>query len=77
MLVVANHSGGFVDPGVLTSVLPRAPRFLAMASLWRYVITRPLLALAGAIPVHRAADGTTAGNLDTFAECHRVLPRAG
>jgi len=25
--------GGFVDPALLTSVLPRAPRYLAMASL--------------------------------------------
>ena len=68
LLVVANHGGGFVDPALLTSVLPRAPRYLAVASLWRYVVTRPFLALAGAIPVHRAQDGITAGNLDTFAE---------
>lgn len=77
LLVVANHGGGFVDPALLTSVLPRAPRYLAMASLWRYVVTRPFLALAGAIPVHRAQDGITAGNLDTFAECHRVLREGG
>jgi 1-acyl-sn-glycerol-3-phosphate acyltransferase len=77
VLVVANHGGGFVDPALLTSVLPRAPRYLAMASLWRYVITRPILALAGAIPVHRAQDGSTTGNLDTFAECHRVLREGG
>ena len=77
LLVVANHGGGFVDPALLTSVFPRAPRYLAMASLWRYVITRPLLALAGAIPVHRAQEGTTAGNLDTFTECHRVLREGG
>lgn len=77
VLVVANHGGGFVDPALLTSVLPRAPRYLAMASLWSYVITRPFLALAGAIPVHRAQDGTTAGNLDSFAECHRVLREGG
>ena len=38
LLVVANHGGGFVDPALLTSVLPRAPRYLAMASLWRYAI---------------------------------------
>lgn len=77
VLVVANHGGGFVDPALLTSALPRPPRYLAMASLWRYVVTRPLLALAGAIPVHRAEDGATAGNVDTFAECHRVLREGG
>jgi 1-acyl-sn-glycerol-3-phosphate acyltransferase len=77
VLVVANHGGGFVDPALLTSVLPRMPRYLAMASLWRYGITRPFLALAGAIPVHRAQEGTTAGNVDTFAECHRVLREGG
>ena len=77
VLVVANHGGGFVDPALLTSVLPRMPRYLAMASLWRYVVTRPFLALAGAIPVYRAQDGATGGNLDMFAECHRVLRHGG
>ena len=77
VLVVANHGGGFVDPALLTSVLPRMPRYLATASLWRYVVTRPFLALAGVIPVHRAQDGATAGNVDTFAECHHVLRHGG
>lgn len=77
VLVVANHGGGFVDPALLTSVLPRMPRYLATSSLWRYVVTRPFLALAGVIPVHRAQDGATAENRDAFAECHRVLRRGG
>ena len=71
VLLVANHHGGFVDPALLVATVPRPVRFLAMASLFRIVPLRPLLAFAGAIPVHRArdAEGTGAGargNLDAF-----------
>lgn len=76
LLVIANHDGGFVDPALLSAVFPRFPRFLAMATLWR-TPARPFLWLGGAIPVHRAVDGATAGNLGTFAECHRVLAGRG
>lgn len=77
VLVVASHGGGFVDPALLARVLPRLPRFLATASLWRYVVTRPLLALAGAIPVAAASDGPTGGNLDALAASRRVLAEGG
>ena len=77
VVVVANHGGGFVDPALLASVLPRLPRFLATASLWRHVIVRPLLAFAGAIPVFRAVDGPTADNRGTFDRCHEVLRDGG
>ena len=77
VVVVANHGGGFVDPALLASVLPRLPRFLATASLWKYVITRPLLAFAGAIPVYRAVDGPTDHNRGTFDRCHEVLREGG
>jgi 1-acyl-sn-glycerol-3-phosphate acyltransferase len=76
-LVVANHAGGFVDPALLTAVLPRAPRFLAMARLWRIWPIRPFLAFAGAIPVRRSQDGITGGNVDAFAAAHRVLGEGG
>lgn len=76
-LVVANHAGGFVDPALLTAVLPRVPRFLAMASLWRIWPIRPLLAFAGAIPVQRAQDGATGRNVDAFAATHAVLRDGG
>jgi 1-acyl-sn-glycerol-3-phosphate acyltransferase len=56
VLLVANHHGGFVDPALLVATVPRPVRFLAMASLFRIVPLRPLLAFAGAIPVHRARD---------------------
>jgi 1-acyl-sn-glycerol-3-phosphate acyltransferase len=72
-LIVANHPGGFVDPALLASVMPRTPRFLAMASLWRNPVLRPFLALAGAIPVQRATDGPTDRNENAFATCDAVL----
>src|SRR6185503_4029392 len=71
VLLVANHHGGFVDPALLVATIPRPVRFLAMASLFRILPLRPLLAFAGAIPVHRARDADTdaAGarrNVDAF-----------
>jgi 1-acyl-sn-glycerol-3-phosphate acyltransferase len=69
VLLVANHHGGFVDPALLVATVPRPVRFLAMASLFRIVPLRPLLAFAGAIPVQRARDAAGAGprrNEDAF-----------
>ena len=71
VLLVANHHGGFVDPALLVATVPRPVRFLAMASLFRIVPLRPLLAFAGAIPVHRARDAVADGagarrNVDAF-----------
>ena len=57
VLLVANHHGGFVDPALLVATVPRPVRFLAMASLFRIVPLRPLLAFAGAI---RALEVTVA-----------------
>ncbi len=76
VLVVANHEGGFVDPALLAATLPRFPRFLAMASLWR-TPARPFLTLAGAIPVRRASAGPTGGNVRAFEACHVVLAEDG
>ena len=74
MLVVANHGNGFVDPIVVTSVLGRLPRFLAKAALWKVVVARPFLALAGVLPVYRAADGDrSSDNQSIFEACHREL----
>jgi glycerol-3-phosphate O-acyltransferase/dihydroxyacetone phosphate acyltransferase len=71
VLLVANHHGGFVDPALLVATVSRPVRFLAMASLFRIVPLRPLLAFAGAIPVHRARDADADGagaerNVDAF-----------
>jgi 1-acyl-sn-glycerol-3-phosphate acyltransferase len=76
-IVVANHPGGFVDPALLSAVLPRVPRFLALASLWRIWPLRPLLSLAGAIPVRRAKDGATDRNADAFAVARQRLADDG
>ncbi|MGE5225749.1 MAG: 1-acyl-sn-glycerol-3-phosphate acyltransferase [Planctomycetaceae bacterium] len=77
LLVVANHTGGFVDAALLCDVLPRVPRFLAMARLWKVWPARPFLALAGAIPVQRAVDGSTTGNVGTFAAAEEALRGGG
>src|SRR5688500_245580 len=82
VLLVANHHGGFVDPALLLATVPRPVRFVAMASLFRMLRLGPLLALAGAIPVHRARDaegnGTEPGrNVDAFAACFAHLRDGG
>lgn len=82
VLLVANHHGGFVDPTLVVATVPRPVRFLATASLYRILPLRPLLAFAGAIPVHRAQDvaGGEAGtrrNVDAFAACFAHLREGG
>jgi 1-acyl-sn-glycerol-3-phosphate acyltransferase len=88
VLLVANHHGGFVDPSLIIATVPRPVRFLAMASLFRILPLRPLLAFAGAIPVHRAqdahrakdAEGVGVGtrrNVDAFAACFAHLREGG
>lgn len=74
VLVVSNHHSGLVDPAVLIATLPRSPRFLAKAALWRwqYLPLHPFLAFAGAIPVHRRKDGG-GDNADTFAATRAAL----
>jgi len=74
VLVVANHGNGFVDPIVVASVLHRLPRFLAKAALWKVVVARPFLALAGVLPVYRTGDGDRAtDNRSVFEACHHEL----
>lgn len=74
VLIVANHGNGFVDPVVVAGVLGRLPRFLAKAALWKVVVARPFLGLAGVLPVYRTADGDHASdNTSVFDACHRDL----
>jgi len=74
VLIVANHGNGFVDPVVVAGVLGRLPRFLAKAALWKVVVARPFLGLAGVLPVYRSADGDKASNnASVFEACHREL----
>ena len=56
-LIVANHFNGFADPVLVAAALNRLPRFLAKATLWKVILVRPLLAVAGVIPIHRQVDG--------------------
>jgi glycerol-3-phosphate O-acyltransferase/dihydroxyacetone phosphate acyltransferase len=82
VLLVANHHGGFIDPALLVAMVPRPIRFLAMASLFRILPLRPLLAFGGAIPVHRARDAAEDGagtrrNVDAFAACFAHLRDGG
>jgi hypothetical protein len=48
-----------------------------MAALWKIWPLRPLLALAGTIPVRRVRDGDTVANVGMFSACHEVLRREG
>ncbi len=68
VLVVANHGNGFVDPVVVAAVLGRLPRFLAKAALWKAVIARPFLGLAGVLPVYRRGTATASA---TTPRCSR------
>jgi len=79
VILVANHANGLVDGILLMSMLPRWPRFLGKATLFKIAPLKPLLKAAGVIPVYRAKDakpGETdraAQNDVTFAECRRLL----
>jgi 1-acyl-sn-glycerol-3-phosphate acyltransferase len=74
VLLVANHFNGFADPLVVVTVLGRLPRFLAKATLWRLLPLRPLLVLAGIIPVHRRVDGGGGDANDrSFAAAEKAL----
>jgi 1-acyl-sn-glycerol-3-phosphate acyltransferase len=74
VLIVANHGNGFVDPIVVAAALGRLPRFLAKAALWKVVVARPFLALAGVLPVHRSSDGDrSSANRSAFEACERNL----
>ena len=61
VLLVANHVNGLVDGLVLMAVLPRYPRFLGKATLYRILPLAPFLHLAGVVPVHRANDADRGG----------------
>jgi len=74
LLVVSNHHSSLVDPVALLATLPRQPRFLAKSVLWSlpYLLLRPLLWLAKAIPVYRHVDGG-GDNSGMFEASHRAL----
>ncbi len=75
LVIVSNHTNSVVD-GVLLLALPGVrARLLAKSTLWSHPFMRPLLVLAGALPVYRRQDPGVdmTGNFATFARCHRAL----
>lgn len=77
VVVVANHPNGFVDPVLILATSPRPLRFLAKATLWKVPGVRWVMAFAGVLPVHRAADGATTGNRSVFAASDHELAQDG
>jgi 1-acyl-sn-glycerol-3-phosphate acyltransferase len=74
LVVVANHSNGFVDPVLLLALSPRPLRLLAKATLWKVPGVKWLMAFAGVLPVHRSQDASgTKGNVGMFATVEREL----
>ncbi|MEX2550558.1 MAG: 1-acyl-sn-glycerol-3-phosphate acyltransferase [Nitriliruptoraceae bacterium] len=75
-LVVANHFNALLDAVLVMHAVGRLPRFVAKSALWRPVWARPLLWLAGMVPVERPQDdGDTARNRSVFASCAEQLAR--
>ena len=73
VIIVANHSAGFPDPVLIMYAMDRRPRFLAKATLWSNAVVAKVFDFAGVIPINRAEDGDTDGNVDAFAACHEAL----
>ena len=74
-LVVANHVNGLIDPLLIAAVMPFFPRMLGKSTLWKIAGLRPILALAGVIPVYRRHDPgvDTSKNAEMFAKTHQAL----
>lgn len=77
VLIVANHFNALVDAALVVHAVGRLPRFVAKSTLWRPVWARPLLWLAGLVPVHRPQDAGVGrlSNRATFVSCHEQLAR--
>lgn len=74
LVLVGNHVNGLVDALLILGPLPVWPRLLGKNTLWKIPVLRPLLQMAGVIPVYRAQDQVdTAQNEESFARCHDVL----
>lgn len=78
VIVVANHLNGLVDGLLLIATMPRYPRFLGKATLFRIAPLWPFLHLAGVVPVYRAQDRDgTARNAEAFRQSRALLAAAG
>lgn len=77
LVFTPNHANSLID-GILVRVfLPRDPRSLAKATLWKNPFFRPLLVASHSIPVYRQQDADETNrsekNRDMFDECYSVL----
>jgi 1-acyl-sn-glycerol-3-phosphate acyltransferase len=74
ILLLPNHPNSLLDPAVIRTTADRDVRFLAKSTLFNSPL-RPLLNLAGAIPVYRRRDAgvDTSKNAETFADVERAL----
>lgn len=79
LVIVANHFNGLVDAVLLAVIIRGLPRFVAKGTLWRSPVVRPLLALAGLVPVSRPEDhdDDRVDNATLFGRAHDILRRAG
>ncbi len=75
-VTVSNHFGGFADPLLLMSVLPRRPRIIARDKIFKIPVVGWIMTWLGGIPVHRAVDKGRSGNDQMFSSCYTAL-RAG
>lgn len=77
LVIVANHFNGLVDAVLLAFIVRGLPRFVAKATLWKSVLLRPLLALAGLVPVSRPEDHPhgAVDNTTLFGRAHELLRR--
>jgi glycerol-3-phosphate O-acyltransferase/dihydroxyacetone phosphate acyltransferase len=79
LVIVANHFNGLVDAVLLAVIVRGVPRFVAKGTLWRSWLLRPLLAVAGLVPVSRPEDrdGDAVDNATLFGSAHDILRRRG
>jgi 1-acyl-sn-glycerol-3-phosphate acyltransferase len=79
VLLVANHANGLLDPVVIASALPRAPRFLAKSTLFAMPVVGWFVRTLGSIPVYRRRDAgaDTARNDEMFAAVRAALAGGG
>ncbi len=55
-LLIANHPNGLIDPVLMYCTAGQPLRGVAKATLWQSPILRPLLSVAGAVPIVRQQD---------------------
>ena len=81
LIVVANHENGLIDPLLIASGLPVAPRFLAKSTLWKNPVLRFFFGLANVVPVPRKQDAAEGAdmkmNVEMFEIAGGVLAKNG